>query len=55
MADYDNETSSQRAQRIANQYRQKAMQSTNPQESEYNNAKADRYEEEARMYREQGE
>jgi hypothetical protein len=55
MTDFDNESESERAQRIANQYRKKAIQTHDPQEAAYNDAKADIYEEKARMYREQGE
>jgi hypothetical protein len=50
----EQETPSERSQRIANQYRQKAIQSSNSRESEYYHAKADRYEDDARRHREQG-
>ena len=55
MAEFDDETSSQRNQRIADQYREKALQSNNSQEAEYYQAKADQYEEKAKNYRRQGD
>jgi hypothetical protein len=55
MVEFEQETPSQRSQRIADQYRRKALQSSTPQEVNYNLAKADEYEEKARKYREQGE